>query len=219
MEMDIKIKIGIVDDHAILCDSLKMFLNQRENIEVILTANSGEELLTNLSTNIEKPDIILLDIDMPKLDGITLLPIIKDNYPFIRVIMLSFHAELSIIEKTIKIGASGYVRKGGAIEDIYYAINQVKEYNFFLDDEVIEQLNAEKQKDVHDEVDNISNRFTERELEIIKLICKEKSTKQIADILNTSIKSIEYNRACLLKKIKVDSMVGLVYFAIKNNLD
>lgn len=214
-----RIKIGIVDDHAIFCDSLKLFLNQRENIEVILTANSGEELLTNLSTNIEKPDIILLDIDMPKMDGITLLPIIKNNYPFIRVIMFSFHAELSIIDKTIKIGASGYVRKGGSIEDIYYAINYVMNYNFFLDDEVIEQLKAKKQRDENDEVDNISNRFTEREFQILKLICKEKSTKQIADILNTSVKSIEYNRACLFKKIKVDSMVGLVYFAIKNNLD
>lgn len=217
--MNSKIKIGIIDDQAIFCDSLKVFLDRIENIEVILTAYSGDDLLKKLSSILIKPDILLLDIDMPKMDGITLLPIIKKKHPTIRLIMLSLHSDLNTIEKALDYGASGYVRKGGSINDIFEAIDSVFKYNFFLDKEVVEQLNADRQKGYWEKNENNSLDFTKRELQVLKLICKEKATKQIADILNASIKSIEYNRACLFKKSTSESLVGLVYFAIKNKLD
>ena len=217
-QIENKVKIGIVDDQPIFCDGLKSYLLHYDNIEVVVMATSGKEILSKLSNNTNLPDILLLDIDMPEMDGLELLKIVKDSHPIIKVIMLSMHSELVYVENAIQLGASGYVRKGGVSEDIFKAIEMVSKFNFFLDDVVLKELEEKRKHETkNNSVSNLA--LTIREMEVLRLICKEKTTKQIADILDASVKSVEYNRACLFKKTDSISVVGLVYYAIKNNLD
>ena len=215
------IKIALVDDHQVFREGVEGLLNQKRDLKVIMLAHSGRNILNQLKETDNLPDIILLDLDMPDLGGIETLPIVKKKYPKIKVVILSLHANLLIVKKMIDLGASGYLCKGGSVKGILETIYKVNEYGFFLDPKVEKELRNNKTVDnilplLNNETDSLLN---DSEKTIFKLICKQKTNKEIATQIKESTKFVEYHRANLLKKTNSINVVGLAYYAMENMLD
>ena len=215
------IKIALVDDHQLFREGVESILNQKCDLKVIMLAHSGRNILNQLKETDNLPDIILLDLDMPDLGGLETLPIVKKKYPEIKVVILSLHADLLIVKKMIDLGASGYLCKGGNVKGILETIYKVNEYGFFIDPKVEKELRENKTVDnilplLNNDKDTLLN---DSEKTILKLICKQKSNKEIANLIKENAKFVEYHRANLLKKTNSINVVGLVYYAMENMLD
>jgi len=207
------IKVAIADDHALFRTGVKTSLSARKDIQMVAEAENGMQLL-NLLKHIQ-PDVILLDIQMPIMDGLTTLPEIKRLYPGIKVIMLSMHNDHSMISRMMEIGANSYLTKESDSETIYQAIKTCYQQEFFFNDLTNKALlNGLRTKRVdtnalHDV------QLTEKEIIILKLMCEEKSTKEIADIVDLSPRTVEAIRDKLKTKTGTKSMAGLVMYAVK----
>jgi DNA-binding NarL/FixJ family response regulator len=211
--LDSIIKVAIADDHALFRTGVKTSLSSRKDIQMIAEAENGMQLM-NLLKHI-KPDVILLDIHMPIMDGYTTLPEIKKLYPEMKVIMLSMNNDPSIITKMMEIGANSYLTKESDSETIYQAIRTCYEQEFFFNDltnkALLNGLRMKKpQESPMQEV-----QLTDKEITILKLMCEEKSTKEIADIVDLSPRTVEAIRDKLKTKTGVKSMAGLVMYAVK----
>jgi DNA-binding NarL/FixJ family response regulator len=211
--LDSIIKVAIADDHALFRTGVKTSLSSRKDIQMIAEAENGMQLM-NLLKHI-KPDVILLDIHMPIMDGYTTLPEIKKLYPEMKVIMLSMNNDPSIITKMMEIGANSYLTKESDSETIYQAIKTCYEQEFFFNDltnkALLNGLRMKKpQESPMQEV-----QLTDKEITILKLMCEEKSTKEIADIVDLSPRTVEAIRDQLKTKTGVKSMAGLVMYAVK----
>jgi DNA-binding NarL/FixJ family response regulator len=209
------IKVAIADDHALFRAGVKTALSVRKDIEMIAEADNGMQLL-NLLKHIE-PDVILLDIQMPLMDGITTLPEIRKLYPEIKVIILSMHNDHSMISKLMEVGANSYLTKNSDSETIYQAIKTCYEQEFFFNDltnkALLSGLRTKKTDHTPDDI-----QLNDKELRILKLMCEEKTTKEIADIVDISPRTVEAIRDKLKTKTGAKSMAGLVMYAVKNKL-
>jgi len=211
--LDTPIKVAIADDHALFRTGVKTSLTGHKDIQMIAEAENGMQLL-NLLKHI-KPDVILLDIHMPIMDGYTALPEIKKLYPDMKVIMLSMNNDPSIITRMMEIGANSYLTKESDSETIYHAIRTCFEQEFFFNDltnkALLNGLRMKKPAEAATPEVNLS----EKEVTILKLMCEEKSTKEIADIVDLSPRTVEAIRDKLKTKTGVKSMAGLVMYAVK----
>ncbi|MEP7277611.1 MAG: response regulator transcription factor [Bacteroidota bacterium] len=209
------IKVAIADDHALFRAGVKTALSVRKDIEMIAEADNGMQLL-NLLKHIE-PDVVLLDIQMPLMDGITTLPEIRKLYPDIKVIILSMHNDHSMISKLMEVGANSYLTKNSDSETIYQAIKTCYEQEFFFNDltnkALLSGLRTKKTDPLQDDV-----QLNDKERRILKLMCEEKTTKEIADIVDISPRTVEAIRDKLKTKTGAKSMAGLVMYAVKNKL-
>lgn len=209
------IKVAIADDHALFRAGVKTALSVRKDIEMIAEADNGMQLL-NLLKHVE-PDVVLLDIQMPLMDGITTLPEIRRLYPDIKVIILSMHNDHSMISKLMEVGANSYLTKNSDSETIYQAIKTCHEQEFFFNDltnkALLSGLRTKKAEPVQDDI-----QLNDKELRILKLMCEEKTTKEIADIVDISPRTVEAIRDKLKTKTGAKSMAGLVMYAVKNKL-
>lgn len=211
--LDTPIKVVIADDHALFRTGVKTSLSSHKDIQLVAEAENGMQLL-NLLRHL-KPDIILLDIQMPIMDGYTTLPEIKKLYPEMKIIMLSMNNDPSIITRMMEIGANSYLTKDSDSETIYNAIRTCFEQEFFFNDltnkALLNGLRMKKTVDAPPPEINLS----EKEITILKLMCEEKSTKEIADIVDLSPRTVEAIRDKLKTKTGVKSMAGLVMYAVK----
>jgi DNA-binding NarL/FixJ family response regulator len=209
------IKVAIADDHALFRAGVKTALSVRKDIEMIAEADNGMQLL-NLLKHVE-PDVILLDIQMPLMDGITTLPEIRKLYPDIKVIILSMHNDHSMISKLMEVGANSYLTKNSDSETIYQAIKTCFEQEFFFNDltnkALLSGLRTKKTDHTPEDI-----QLNDKELRILKLMCEEKTTKEIADIVDISPRTVEAIRDKLKTKTGAKSMAGLVMYAVKNKL-
>jgi len=207
------IKVAIADDHALFRTGVKTSLSARKDIQMVAEAENGMQLL-NLLKHIQ-PDVVLLDIQMPIMDGLTTLPEIKRLYPGIKVIMLSMHNDHSMISRMMEIGANSYLTKESDSETIYQAIKTCYQQEFFFNDLTNKALlNGLRTKRVDNNAIH-DVQLTEKEIIILKLMCEEKSTKEIADIVDLSPRTVEAIRDKLKTKTGTKSMAGLVMFAVK----
>jgi DNA-binding NarL/FixJ family response regulator len=211
--LDTPIKVAIADDHALFRTGVKTSLTGHKDIQMIAEAENGMQLL-NLLKHI-KPDVILLDIHMPIMDGYTTLPEIKKLYPDMKVIMLSMNNDPSIITRMMEIGANSYLTKDSDSETIYHAIRTCYEQEFFFNDltnkALLNGLRMKKPAEASAPEVNLND----KEVTILKLMCEEKSTKEIADIVDLSPRTVEAIRDKLKTKTGVKSMAGLVMYAVK----
>ena len=209
------IKVAIADDHALFRQGVKTALSVRKDIEMIAEADNGMQLL-NLLKHIE-PDVILLDIQMPIMDGITTLPEIRKLYPDVKVIILSMHNDHSMISKLMEVGANSYLTKNSDSETIYQAIKTCFEQEFFFNEltnkALLSGLRTKKIDHAPEDV-----QLSEKEVRILKLMCEEKTTKEIADIVDISPRTVEAIRDKLKTKTGAKSMAGLVMYAVKNGI-
>lgn len=213
------INVMIVDDHVLYRAGVKTALSSKKDIKIIAEADNGAHLL-NMLKGIQ-PDVILLDIQMPIMDGIAALPEVKRLYPNIKIIMLTLLDDQSVITKLMELGANSYLVKTSDAEVIYEAIKTCHEQEFYFNSMTNKALlNNLRQKNVsspfktsHDEAV-----LTEKEITILRLMCEEKSTREIAEAVDLSPRTIEAIRDKLKVKTGTKSTAGLIMFAVKNNL-
>jgi len=166
-----------------------------------------------------QPDVILLDIQMPIMDGIATLPEIKKLYPNIKVIMLTMHNDHSMITKLMELGANSYLTKNSDSELIYEAVKTVHEQEFFFNQltnkALIDGLRMKRQVEANLPVDA---KLTDKEISVLRMICEEKSTKEIADQVELSPRTVEAIRDKLKVKTGAKSLAGLVMYAVKSGI-
>lgn len=214
------IRLGIVDDQILFLKGLKMLINSFKDIELVLEAQNGSDLLNVLTT--VQPDVLLLDLKMPGMNGIEATEKVKALYPSIKIILLSMHDDEQLIAHLMKIGANGYLVKNEQPAIVETAIHAVMERDYYFNDYVSKALMSSMQKNnrkfnptssLQDQID-----FTQRELEILGLICREYTTTEIAKELFISHRTVESHRKNMLEKSGARNMAGLVVFAMQNGL-
>jgi DNA-binding NarL/FixJ family response regulator len=215
-EMNKPIRVIIADDHALFRAGVKTALSIKKDIELIAEADNGMQLL-NLLKHVE-PDVILLDIHMPIMDGIATLPEIRKLYPQVKVIILSMHNDHSMISKLMEIGANSYLTKNSDSETIYSAIKTCYEQEFFFNELTNKALLTGLRTRRSDGSAPMEVNLTDKELTILKLMCEEKTTKEIADLVDISPRTVEAIRDKLKTKTGAKSMAGLVMYAVKNGI-
>src|SRR5215216_47779 len=207
------IRVAIADDHALFRTGVKTSLSSRKDIQMVAEAENGMQLL-NLLRHIQ-PDVVLLDISMPIMDGLATLPEIKKLYPGVKVIMLSMHNDHSVITRMMEIGANSYLTKDSDSEMIYQAIKTCYEQEFYFNDLTNKALlnGLRMKRPVEQEVPDVS--LNEKEVTILKLMCEEKSTREIAAAVDLSPRTVEAIRDKLKTKTGSKSLAGLIMYAVK----
>jgi len=212
------IKVAIADDHALFRTGVKNSLTARKDIQMVAEAENGLQLL-NLLRHIQ-PDIILLDIQMPIMDGMTTLKELKILYPNIKVIILSMHNDHDVISKMMELGANCYLTKESGSDMIYEAVRGVFENDFYFNEltnkALLSGLLSKRAKSELNFFDDLQ--LTDNEIKILKLMCDEKSINEIANIVELSPRTVEAIRDKLKAKTGTKSMAGLVMYAIKAGL-
>lgn len=212
------IKIILADDHNIVRAGIKAILEKMSNIKIVAEASNGKQVL-NIIKEIE-PDIVLLDIAMPELNGLEVTQQISKNYPNIKVIILSMYKSEEYVLQALKFGASGYLLKDSAVDELLIAINAVvkgdKYLSPFVSKSVIENLLV-KSSDKIDikKSDYLLNKLTPRQREIFQLIAEGYTSKEIAYKLKISPKTVEAHRKQLMTRLGIYDIAGLVKYAIK----
>lgn len=212
-----KIKVLITDDHAVFRTGVKSSLSHYSDIEFIGEAENGVQLL-NLVKFLQ-PDIILLDIQMPVMDGIATLPEVKKILPNAKVIMLTMSDDVGMISKLMEIGANSYLIKNSDSETIYEAIKTVHAKEFFFNDYTNKaMLSGLRNKRVAEQHQSDDAELSDKEIQVLKLMCDEKSTKEIADIVEISPRTVEAIRDRLKMKTGAKGTAGLILYAVKHGI-
>ncbi|MFA8435893.1 MAG: response regulator [Marinifilaceae bacterium] len=211
------ISVILVDDHKIFRDGFRFLLDRLNYVRVIGEASNGKEFLDLLEK--ERPDIIFMDINMPQLDGIEATKQGLEKYPDLKIIALTTFLDEEYLDQMLLAGVEGYMLKNSDFEAFEKAIQKVSEGGNYFSDEIIALLssNLNKQRKRKVQPQNHPD-FTEREKEILELICQGFSNKQIADITFLSPKSIEKYKSSLFLKTETVNTVNLVLYAIKKEL-
>lgn len=210
-----KIKIAIADDEILIRKGIKAILEQEDNFEVVFEASNGNELLDYLNSENELPEIILMDIRMPLLNGLEATKLITKNLPNIKIVALSSYNSPTFIYNMLDVGAVCYISKSASQEKMISSINTVVQNGFYFENVILDYINTglEKSKSLFD-----NDFLTERETEVLKLICEQKSATEIGNILNISSRTVDGHRNNLLLKTESKNVIGLVLFAIQNNI-
>jgi DNA-binding NarL/FixJ family response regulator len=210
------IRILLADDHRLVRLGLKQLLDQRAGISVVGEAGSGFEAV-DMAKSL-KPDLIFMDISMPELNGLEATRRIIEALPEARVVILSMHSDRRYVTEALRAGAKGYLLKDSAPEDLLQAINRVMGGQYFLSAGVSEQVIAEFIRRAGDDADSPYNLLSAREREVLQLMAEGASTRQIADRLNLSAKTIESHRLHLMEKLDLHSVAELTRYAIREGL-
>ena len=218
--MDNKITVHIADDHQIIIDGLSAILDFESDIEVVGFSLNGRQVLDWFQEN--TADVLLLDINMPDVNGVEVLQGFKKYQTAPHVIVLSSYDSIKLVKDILKIGAKSFIPKKSAGEHIVTAIRQVAKGEQYFTDDVKEKMMHAIMGNSEDSEDNsegmLINSLTKREYQILKLVALEYTTKKICDTLFISVSTVETHRKNLLKKLKVKNSVGLALFALKNNI-
>ena len=214
-----KIKILIADDHKMFRDGLKEILSKEKNMVITDEASNGSEAVKKMSSG--QPDVVLMDIDMPGLNGIETTRQILQDHPQIKVLVLSMHSDSMYIISMLEAGAKGYILKTAGKEEMINAINAIAAGDSYFSSQVssmiLEQLQGKRKgKNKHQHQGPIA--LTPREYEVLKLIAQEFSNPEIATKLFISIRTVDTHRRNLLEKLGVKNTAGLVKYAMKMGL-
>lgn len=210
------IRLAIVDDQQMFRDGLKAIVSDFSDIEVVLECENGKEFLERIDADI---DIVLLDLDMPEVNGLEALEGLIKIGSELRVIFVSQNKEPLLISRLMELGAKGYLTKDATSDELYTAILSVYQTGFYFNDLVSQSYLAKlaSKEHVNPQFNNVEQ-LSEREQQVLQLICEEYTTKEIADQLSLSPKTVENHRTRIMDKTGVRNTAGLVVFAIKNNL-
>lgn len=216
--MSEKIKIVVADDHHLVRNGIIKILNEHDAFEIISEAADGKEAIEKCEILV--PDVLLLDLDMPILNGLEAVPIIKKKMPELKVGILTMHKEKFLVEKLIKLGVDGYLCKSAEPEDLIYGVSKIAGGKKFYTAEVTENLVGSvtifKQASKDQLV--LLAQLSDREKEILKLIAEGNSNTEIGEKLFISTRTVDTHRANTMKKVEVKNLAGLIRFAIASGL-
>jgi DNA-binding NarL/FixJ family response regulator len=210
------IKVILVDDHKMFREGLKFALSQMEGIDVIGEASDGSQFLEVLKA--KKPDVVLMDISMPKMDGVeATLQALQIN-PDIKIITLSMFSDPEYYQKMVAAGTKGFLVKETGVDELHKAIKVVNEGGSYFSQQLLQNIIVNISNPVVKSSRNRIVDLTKREEEVLELICKGYSNKEIADSLFISQKTVEGHKSNLMDKTQTKSAINLMLFAIKNQL-
>jgi len=214
------INVMIVDDHVLYRAGVRTTLSNKKDIKVIGEADNGLHLLNMLKGGMH-PDVILLDIQMPVMDGIATLPELKKLYPEIKIIMLTLLDDHSVVAKLMELGANSYLVKTSDAEIIYEAIKtcfkQEYYFNMLTNKALLNNLRQSNARPAY-QAQQDDTKLNDKEIVILQLMCEEKTTREIAETVNLSPRTIEAIRDKLKAKTGTKSTAGLIMYAVKNKL-
>jgi DNA-binding NarL/FixJ family response regulator len=211
-----KIRIVVADDHHILLDGLRALLQKQPDLDIAGMYDNGLSLFDDIPK--AQPQVALVDINMPGMDGMELTRKIREFYPQIAVIALSMHDDAGHIMEMIEAGATGYLLKNVNDEELIAAIRSVSAGKMYFSQEVSEAITAYTVNQQRKQKTPEEAKLTERELEILKLISEEMSNAQIAETLFISERTVETHRKNMLRKTNNKTIVGLLKYALERNL-
>lgn len=211
-----KYKIILADDHDILLDSLEGLLSSEDDLEIIGKVNSGLELIERV--NISVPDLCIVDMDMPGMNGLVASENLLAKYPDIKIMILSMHSESSLIKNMVKLGICGYLTKTTDRDEFVFAIRQILKGKSYFSNKILEAVAKEDSPGAgQDDLSKISA-LSEREREIVQLVCEGLTNKQIGEKLFVSHKTVDNHRTNIMRKLEVRNVVELIRFCIRTGI-
>jgi DNA-binding NarL/FixJ family response regulator len=212
------IKIALVDDEVLFRKGISFLLQREENIEIVFEASNGEELISSLDEQEIKPDIIIMDLKMPVLNGVEATKIIRKTFPEIKIIALTSYDSKSFVANMIQIGAVAYLIKNATPKELIHTINEVAKKGFYYNANVLKTIQDTIVSCKQSRGTLETNFLSPREIEILQLICQQKTTSEIAELLFLSPRTVEGHRNNLLLKTESRNIAGLVVYAIQNEI-
>lgn len=214
-----KIKIALADDQILFREGIASIIKNENDFSLIMEADNGLDFIAKIKSTNELPDILLMDMEMPGMDGMQLNDEIRKKFPSIKVIVLSVHAKERLIARMIQAGASGYLLKNCNKDELLTAVRNVYNNGFYITPNVIQalqspQANAKGMTNIQ----SIPIDLSQREIEVLKLICEEFSNAEIAEQLFISVRTVDGHRNNLLAKTGCHNTAGLVLFAVKHHI-
>jgi len=212
------IQLMIVDDHQIVIDGIKSSLEEYADITVIAEALNGKEALDKLAR--QQADIILMDVDMPVMNGYETTCEIVSRYPGVKIITLTMFNEKSLINKMLDAGVSGYLLKSVGKEELYRAIKQVYDNKQYLGGDIALSIAKPEYKDILSKQNKITpiTPLSTREIEILQFIAQGLSNTEISQKLFISSRTVDNHRTNIMKKLNVHNIAGIIRYAIQNNI-
>ncbi|MDB5200274.1 MAG: two component transcriptional regulator, LuxR family [Chitinophagaceae bacterium] len=213
------IKIAIADDHKIFRDGIKMALAGKENLKMLWEAEDGKDLMHKVA--IKKPDVLLMDIRMPEIDGINAIEMLRKEYEDIKIIVLTMYDDQQMISKMMEMGANAYLTKTTDPEEIYEAIltcmNDDFYFNSLVNNAVMGKLIQKKNVRQH-YGSTVPINFNEKEIKILQLLAQDKTTEEISKIIFLSPRTIETIRQNMKSKVGAKTIAGLIMYGMRNKL-
>ena len=210
-----KIQVAVVDDHTLLRNALAKLIDSFEHFSVYFQAENGEELKEKLKKKYI-PDIVLLDVNMPGMNGFETAEWLFKNHPQVKVLALSMFSDENTIIRMLKLGAKGYIMKTAEPEELHLALESVMQKNFYLSEYITGKIVGGLNRNMKQPDEQVI--LTDKEEENLKLNCSELSYKEIAEKMFVSSRRVEDHRNTLFEKLKIRSRVGLVMYAIKKGI-
>jgi DNA-binding NarL/FixJ family response regulator len=210
-----QIRVLLADNHTLVRAGLRALLQNIEGIEVVAEAGDGHEALHLIE--VHQPDVVLMDIAMPKMNGLEATSRVVKECPNVRVMILSMHANEEYVLQSLRRGAMGYVLKDAAISELQLALRAISQGETYLSPEVSKHVIGDYLRRVGDE-SNCVEQLTSRQREILQLIAEGRTTKEIAEVLYISVKTVETHRMQLMKRLGIHDVAGLVRYALRIGL-
>ena len=212
-----QIKVAIADDHKIFRDGIKMALKDRDYLKILWEAEDGKDLMHKLK--LKQPDVLLMDIRMPEMDGVNAISILRKEYEEIKIIVLTMYDDQEMITKMMEMGANAYLTKTTDPDEIYQAILTCMNDDFYFNDLVNKAvlLKLQHKKTVRQFYPN-PVKFSEKEIRILKCISEDKTTEEISKEVFLSPRTIETIRQQMKQKVGAKTIAGLVMYAMRNKL-
>ena len=211
-----KIRVLLADDHKILRESLVILLSRNEDIEVVGEAADGQEAYEKIMKL--RPDIAVLDISIPHLNGIDLAFKLEQEAPEIKVVILTMHKSEEFVTKSLQAGVKGYVLKDNALEELIECIRTVYDDNVFLSNSVTKLVVQGFVSGLKEKDDMQTETISAREREVLQLLAEGQSNKDISAELNLSVKTVETHRANIMHKLGLKNIADLVLYAVRNHM-
>jgi len=212
MKPDQQHKILLADDHEMMLDGLKAIIEAEPDLYVVGTARNGEELISKAA--ITKPDLCIVDLDMPVMNGLEAAPVLLRRQPETKIILLTMHKEKSILRKVKEAGIHGYLLKTGDSEELLFALRQVLKGKTYY---TVQLMNFSEDEENKTHLEKIAQ-LTNREREIIKHLCEGYSNGKIAEKLFISISTVDNHRTNIMRKLDVHNIVELTRFCLTHKL-
>ena len=209
-----QIRVLLVDDHVLVRAGIRGLLEKIPEVEVVGEASNGREALEMVKTRL--PNLVLMDIAMSELGGLEALPRIVKNFPGVSVVILSAHANEEYVIRALRSGASGYIVKDAATTELELVVKAVVEGNTYLSPSISKTVIDSYLERVGGE--GPLEQLTARQREILQLIAEGKNTKEIADTLQVSVKTVEAHRLQLMARLNIHDVAGLVRYAVRTGL-
>jgi len=210
------IKVLLVDDHQLFRTGLRQLLERHPAVSIVGEASTGRAALDEVASR--NPDIVLLDISLPEMNGIEVTRRLTHDHPEVRVLIVSMHSDHRYVTEALRAGAKGYLLKDSSPDEMLRAIQRVLNGQYYLSPHINEQVISDFVQQSRSDDSSAYSILSAREREVLQLLAEGKSTKQTAELLNVSVKTVETHRMHIMDKLQIHTLPELTRYALKEGL-